>query len=1426
MGASGGVGQGQVVAGGGGGGSKGSGGSGNDAAVVGGGGGGTVLSGQDGLVGGVVGGAGGYLCGGNGGVGNDGQAGQCPGGGGGGGVEGICEIGINCGNGGNGAYGGGGGGAPGSGGAGGFGGGGGATDGFNQGGHGGNGGFGGGGGACGLASDGKGGTFGGSARAGDNGGGGAALGGAIFNDSGTLRIYNSTFYGNSTAGGHGGVYDSETPGEDGEDTGGAIFSRNGATLIVDSTISGNHSTVSGGAVQIYSDGTAAFFEVDDTIIANNGANECAWTGNVTHSGAGNLIISNGSGTQPLGACDGVVTTDDPQLGALQLNAPGFTPTMAIPLYSPAMSAADSASSIANGLQIDQRGVGRPQAEGWDIGAYEICRKDEGALGLQLAPCVVFTAPGQPPPTTEQLTVQVSPAVGGTTSPAAGTYQEPQNTVIPLTATPNAGYAFSGWTGGVAQPSLSSTTVTMTQAQTVTANFVVEAPPVIAKVFYPDSIVVNDTATLTFTITNPLSNLAALLGVGFTDALPAGLTVSSATTAVCAGTLTTTAPATITLAGTTVGVNGQCQFSVTVTGAVPGNYTNLTGRVSSTNGGTGNTATAPLTVGIPQTITKKFGDASIPLNGTTTLTFKLTNPAGNPSSLTGLTFTDSLPAGLAVASPNGLTNNCGGTASATAGSSTVGLSGVTLAAGKSCKLTLNVRGVAGGVWLNIVTVSSAQFGPSSPATDGITVIAPPVITKAFGAASIPVGGSTSLGFTITNPNTTTKLTGISFRDSLPSGLVAATPNGLTGTCDGGTITATKNTGTISLSGAKLAPSASCTFWVNVTATKPGTKNNTTGAISSDQCANGAPATASIKVFALPAISKWFGASSIPLNGSTSLSFTISNPSGNPTALTGIGFTDNLPLGLVVSTPNGLTGSCDSGIITATPGLASISLTGATLNAGSSCTFSVQVTGAITGAMNNTTQPITSDQTGPGGTASATLSVVTSALAPDLTITKSHSGNFTQGQTGAQYTITVKNVGNQPASGTVTVTDSLPSGLTAASISGTNWSCTQPGGPCTRSDALNANSSYPAITLKVNVAGNAPASMINSATVSGGGESNTANDTATDPTTISSGTTTVNFDSPTCPSSNVDTYGGIKWPSPWGCEKAGYTNDSTTTITWTQNITSKTFTFANPSVLTSLRAGGGSTGNITISTDQGESIALTLSKTKTMTLYQTGFTKLATTVTVQYAGGWTMELDDLTYSSAAPACTPGTVGCGWKTGDMVSYSQQGWTQTPASTTLNNFENVYTTGTLDFGGTYLMEFTSPSAILAYLPAVGPAGALTSSIQNPQVTAAGTFGGDVLALHLDVDFSDAKLLGGAANVAFGDLTLCGFTTFPALNGLNILQFESILDALLGGGSSGSFTATNIGDLDPIADDVDRAFEGGTPSTFAEQNLVNGACP
>src|SRR5262249_50906532 len=167
---------------------------------------------------------------------------------------------------------------------------------------------------------------------------------------------------------------------------------------------------------------------------------------------------------------------------------------------------------------------------------------------------------------------------------------------------------------------------------------------------------------------------------------------------------------------------------------------------------------------------------------------------------------------------------------------------------------------------------------------ITVVAPPVIIKAFGAASIPLSGSTSLTFTIQNNNTTTALTGVGFSDTLPAGLVVSTPNGLTGSCGGGTITATQNTNANRPSGASLAASSSCTFAVNVTGTAAGLQNNTTGNVTSTEGGTGGTASASINVVAPPSIAKIFNPNTIALNATTSLTFTVTNPGANAVCLT--------------------------------------------------------------------------------------------------------------------------------------------------------------------------------------------------------------------------------------------------------------------------------------------------------------------------------------------------------------------------------------------------------------------------------------------------------------------------------------------------------------------------------------------------------------
>jgi uncharacterized repeat protein (TIGR01451 family) len=106
-------------------------------------------------------------------------------------------------------------------------------------------------------------------------------------------------------------------------------------------------------------------------------------------------------------------------------------------------------------------------------------------------------------------------------------------------------------------------------------------------------------------------------------------------------------------------------------------------------------------------------------------------------------------------------------------------------------------------------------------------------------------------------------------------------------------------------------------------------------------------------------------------------------------------------------------------------------------------------------------------------------------PVLTVSVSHIGYFTPPQQGATYTVTVSNLaGTGATNGMVTVTESLTSGLTLVSMSGIGWSCLSGESNCTRTDPLAAGSSYPTITVTVNVGATASSPQVNTVSASGG------------------------------------------------------------------------------------------------------------------------------------------------------------------------------------------------------------------------------------------------------------------------------------------------------------------------------------------------------
>lgn len=132
-----------------------------------------------------------------------------------------------------------------------------------------------------------------------------------------------------------------------------------------------------------------------------------------------------------------------------------------------------------------------------------------------------------------------------------------------------------------------------------------------------------------------------------------------------------------------------------------------------------------------------------------------------------------------------------------------------------------------------------------------------------------------------------------------------------------------------------------------------------------------------------------------------------------------------------------------------------------------------------------------------------------LSFDLALKKEHAGNFTI-NSQESYTLTVTNKGPGPAQGPITVTDNLPGGMTFVSASGTGWSCSAGVGnntvTCTYSSSLAANAST-SFAIRVRVSQNVQCAVINVATVSAAGDTNSTNNTARDTTLIDGCTMTM-------------------------------------------------------------------------------------------------------------------------------------------------------------------------------------------------------------------------------------------------------------------------------------------------------------------------------
>jgi LPXTG-site transpeptidase (sortase) family protein len=385
-----------------------------------------------------------------------------------------------------------------------------------------------------------------------------------------------------------------------------------------------------------------------------------------------------------------------------------------------------------------------------------------------------------------------------------------------------------------------------------------------KSFFPSTIQAGGNSRLRIEVIAPLNR--DLPNFALTDNLPAGLTVSNSSPAVvnnCGPAATLTAPngaTSISLTGGFISAGQRCRIDVYVTSSTPSPantpYTNtIPPNLITSNGAPvlANGLTANLTVtggaALSISLVKDFDPLIVTGGASSTMSIELINP-GNVT-LTGIAFTDTMPANMILYNPvNFNVGTCGGTLTGTPGASSFSFSGGSLPPQGRCTLTLSATITVNGNLTNTIDAGAVRTDNGVTNADAtsatLTNLAGASVGKFFEPNPIPAGSYSLLTITILNTGPL-ELTGLGLSDSLPTGLVIAggSAPAPVNNC-GGTFTAVTGTQLVQLTNGVLAANSSCTMVVAVTGGTTGSYQNTipAGALVTDPAigiSNISPAT---------------------------------------------------------------------------------------------------------------------------------------------------------------------------------------------------------------------------------------------------------------------------------------------------------------------------------------------------------------------------------------------------------------------------------------------------------------------------------------------------------------------------------------------------------------------------------------------------------
>jgi uncharacterized repeat protein (TIGR01451 family) len=600
--------------------------------------------------------------------------------------------------------------------------------------------------------------------------------------------------------------------------------------------------------------------------------------------------------------------------------------------------------------------------------------------------------------------------------------------------------------------------------------------VVTKSYSPTAIAPGSTSQLTINVKNNSSISAT--GVGYVDALPTGLIVGNPPAQIItncgSGTISPTiviGATSVALTGATINAGATCsvKFDVTTSSAVGTNLDNLIADNSVTNNqgfdsaGVTNTK-GRITVVNRVVVSKIFSPTSVGRGLPSKLTIKIDNNRrsnlGIAEPLTAVAITDILPPNLQVANPTQFSNTCNGMITgSTPGSTEISLSGGSIPKVSSCAITLDVIEIDQSstsfpvpqTYNNTPTAFSNLEGETATLPTASLTVKSPFFnsSKAFQSSSIAANGISRAVITLNN-TLPIDLTNATFNDTWTQAnvIVANLPNVDT-TCVGGTVTTTAGTRTVAIAGVTVPRQINnvpglCTvsFDVIMDGTGSSTFVNTipASAITTTQgFTNPANINGTLtRVVTTVTLLKSLSPTSIVVGQPSTLTVTIANPASG-IGLTNLGFIDDMAIptaGMVVYSVPAVTNTC-GGTVSATPGSNLFTLAGASLNANTSCTVTLQVTSTATG--NRTNNLPIGVITAREGVSNAAATSATLSVGPGLSVTKSFLPANISTNGRSKLSIVVTN-GSSSSLTTVNFTDPLPTNVIVATPPNASKTCT--------------------------------------------------------------------------------------------------------------------------------------------------------------------------------------------------------------------------------------------------------------------------------------------------------------------------------------------------------------------------------------------------